>query len=107
MVKTVGNYAVPRILCGQQLTPDANTVVMLSASWCGFCRQARIFMHDEHIKHCEYDIETDQEGMRRFAAQPVKVIPILTLGDETFVGFEREQLVQALVAKGLRVLGED
>lgn len=107
MIKTVSNFAVPRVMCGRPLMPDAQTVVMLSASWCGYCRQARTYMHEQHIKHCEYDIETDQEGIRRFAAQAVKVIPILTLGEQTFVGFEREALDQALAAKGLRPVGED
>ena len=39
-----------------------------------------------------------------WTAQAVKVIPILTLRDQTFVGFEREEIEQALVAKGLRKL---
>ena len=101
---TVSNRSLPPIRCGQEFEPDADTVVMLSASWCGYCRKARGFLQGEHIKHCEYDIETDAEGKRRFAAQPLRVIPILILRDQTFVGFEREQIVQALVAKGLRAL---
>ena len=91
--------------CERPLQPDADTVVMLSASWCGYCRAARRFLHSEHIKHCEYDIETDAEGRRRYAALPVQAVPILSLGQDTFIGFEREQLVQALVAKGLRKSG--
>lgn len=106
-IKTVNNFAVPRLMCEREVMPDANTVVMLSASWCGYCKQARSFMHDEHIRHCEYDIETDQEGRRRFAQQPLKVIPILSLGEQTLVGFEREELEQALMAKGLRSLEEN
>lgn len=106
ITQMVSNRSLAPIRCGQQLTPDADTVVMLSASWCGYCRQARRFLQGEHIKHCEYDIESDAEGKRRFEAQPVKVIPILTLRDETFVGFEREQIEQALMAKGLRDLGD-
>lgn len=100
----VSNRSLAPIRCDQDLGPDADTVVMLSASWCGYCRQARRFLQGEHIKHCEYDIETDAEGKRRFEAQPMKIIPILTLRDQTFVGFEREQIEQALVAKGLRGL---
>ena len=102
IIQMVSNRSLAPIRCGQELKPDADTVVMLSASWCGYCRQARRFLQGEHIKHCEYDIETDAEGKRRFEAQPVKVIPILSLSDQTFVGFEREQIEQALVAKGLR-----
>jgi mycoredoxin len=106
LAMTLGHRSPPAVACDATQRPAADTVVMLSASWCGYCRAARRFLQDENIKHCEYDIESDAEGRRRFAAQSVKVIPILTLGEETFVGFEREQLVQALVAKGLRALGE-
>jgi len=106
MITMVSNRSLSPIRCGQELNPDADTVVMLSASWCGYCRKARRYLQGEHIKHCEYDIETNAEGMRRFDAQPVKVIPILTFGGETFVGFERERIEQALVAKGLRGLAD-
>ena len=105
-IQMVSNRSLAPIRCGQQLNPDVDTVVMLSASWCGYCRQARRYLQQEHIKHCEYDIETDAEGKRRFEAQPVKVIPILTLREQTFVGFEREEIEQALMAKGLRGLGD-
>lgn len=104
MIQMVNNRSPEAVRCGQDLTPDADTVVMLSATWCGYCRQARRYLVGEHIKYCEYDIESDAEGRRRFAAQAVKVIPILTLRDQTFVGFEREQIEQALVAKGLKSL---
>lgn len=102
MTMMVTNRTPAPVRCEQPLLPDADTVVMLSASWCGYCRAARRFLHSEQIKHCEYDIETDAEGRRRYAALPFKAIPILSLGKETFVGFEREQLEQALVARGLR-----
>jgi glutaredoxin len=94
------------VRCERPLQPDADTVVMLSASWCSYCRAARRFLHAEQIKHCEYDIETDAEGQRRYAALPFKAIPVLSLGKETFVGFERARLEQALVAKGLRKPGK-
>ena len=106
MTMMLTNRTPAPVHCDRPLQPDADTVVMLSASWCGYCRAARRFLHNEQIKHCEYDIETDAEGRRRYAALPFKAIPILSLGEKTFVGFEREQLEQALVAKGLRKSGK-
>jgi len=88
--------------CGRDVQPDADTIVMLSASWCHYCRAARRYLQGEHIAHCEYDIERDAEGQRRYAAMPVKMIPVLTLGDTTFIGFEREEIEKALQARGLR-----
>jgi len=104
MIQMVSNRSPAPIRCGHELTPDTDTLVMLSASWCGYCRQARRYLTGENVKYCEYDVETDSEGRRRFAEQAHKVVPILMLRGETFLGFEREQIEQALVAKGLKNL---
>ena len=103
-VMIINSRTLAPIRCGETLTPDNHTVVMLSASWCGYCRAARRFLQGEKIKYCEYDIETDAEGRRRFARQPVKMIPLLFLDDQIFIGFNRLELLQALSAKGLREL---
>ena len=89
------------VVCGTHVTPDAKTVVMLSASWCGYCRRARAFMQDEGIAHCEYDVETSSEGRREYAAMPVKVVPVIKVGDETLIGFSRDELERTLFAQGL------
>ena len=91
----------PPIQCGKKVVPDANTVVMLSASWCGYCRRARAFMQDEGIKHCEYDVETSAEGRREYAALPMKIVPVIKVGDETLIGFSPEELKHALFTQGL------
>ena len=98
---TLSPPSLPPVRCGVDVAPDDDTVVMLSASWCRYCRKARAFLQDESIRHCEFDIETTGEGRRRFAALPVKVIPVLTVGDETMVGFNRHELMQTLVARGV------
>lgn len=98
----VRSQVPPAIECDLTLRPDADTVVMLSASWCQYCRAARRFLHREHIKYCEYDIETSTEGRRRYRAQTTHVIPILSLRDQVFIGFDESQITQALIGYGLR-----
>ena len=44
--------------CDIDVRPDADTVVMLSAAWCGYCRRARTWLVANHVRHCEYDVET-------------------------------------------------
>jgi glutaredoxin len=90
----------PPISC-TQTPPDADTLVMLSASWCGYCRRARAFLHEHAIKHCEYDIERTPAGRRLFAAQAAKVIPVILVRGDTLVGFNREEILQTLAAHGL------
>lgn len=94
------------VVCDRDLVPDGDTVVMLSASWCGYCRRARVFMQDEGIRHCEYDVETSAEGRRQFADMSLKVIPVIRVRDDTLVGFSKTELMQTLVAHDLATLGD-
>lgn len=89
------------IRCGIDHTPGADTVVMLSAAWCGYCRRARAYLQKEGIAHCEYDIETSERGRELFARVPVKVIPILMIRDDTLVGFDSVEIEQSLAAHGI------
>jgi len=90
----------PPISC-TRTPPDADTLVMLSASWCGYCRRARAFLHERAIKYCEYDIERTPEGRRLFAAQATQVIPVILVRGDTLVGFNRDEIMQTLAAHGL------
>jgi glutaredoxin len=94
------------IMCGRDHTPGADTVVMLSATWCGYCRRARTWLQDEGVEYCEYDVESSAEGRRRFAAAPVKVVPILEIHGDTLVGFNRTEIEQTLIAHGLADFAE-
>ncbi len=98
--------AGPPIACGRDVIPDAGTVVMLSASWCRYCRKARAYLQDEGIVHCEFDVETTPEGQRQFAAMSVKMIPVLKIGEDILVGFSHDELEQALVANGVANFGD-
>ena len=94
------------VRCDSDLTPTRDTVVMLSASWCGYCRRARDYLHEQAIAHCEYDVETTAEGRRRFAAMPVKVIPVISIRGDTLIGFNRSEISQSLIAHGLADFGD-
>ena len=100
----ISRSSVRPVHCDKDLTPGADTVVMLSASWCQYCAAARRYFVREKIEYCEYDVEQDPEGRRRYARMPVKMIPVLTLGHANFIGFEQEEIEKALQARGLRPL---
>lgn len=89
------------VFCDAAVVPQADTVVMLSAAWCGYCRRARAFLQDAGIAHCEYDVESSARGRALFAEQPLKVIPVLLIKGDTLVGFNREEIRQSLAAHGI------
>ncbi|MEM7540390.1 MAG: glutaredoxin domain-containing protein [Pseudomonadota bacterium] len=83
-------------VCEKDVMLDADTVVMLSASWCRYCRQARSYLHEENIRHCEYDVEKNAEGQRRYAALPQKMIPVIEVYGRRIYGFNETSLREAL-----------
>lgn len=91
----------PPVMCDGVVAPQADTVIMLSATWCGYCRRARAFLQDEGIAHCEYDVESSARGRALFAEQPLKVIPVLLIKGDTLIGFNREEIRQSLAAHGI------
>ena len=95
-----GSHVYNAIAC-DSATPDVD-VVMLSASWCGYCRRARAYLHENNIRHCEFDIEHTAVGRKRFDAQPLKVIPVIEVGGrDTLIGFNPTELEQSLLAHNL------
>jgi len=98
--------APPPVVCERDLVPTPNTVVMLSASWCGYCRRARAWLTDSAIEYCEYDVETTPGGREQFAALSHKVVPVLKIRDDILVGFNPTEIEQALAAHGITAFDE-
>lgn len=86
---------VPPVFCPETASPAADTVIMLSASWCGYCRRAREFFVRERIDYCEYDIETSATGARRHAAIGARGVPVILVRGQAIVGFSPAAVLAA------------
>ncbi len=71
------------------------TVIMLGASWCGFCRQARKFFDAHDVRFTEIDVEkTDHVDIQRLYRQ--NGVPVIFIGTEQVKGFDEPQLRELL-----------
>ena len=71
------------------------TVIMLSASWCGYCRQARKFFDAHDIQFTEIDVEkTSHADIQRLYRQ--NGVPVIFIGSEQVKGFDEPQLRELL-----------
>jgi len=93
-------------MCGVDVEAEAADVVMLSASWCRYCARARGFFVAEDINYCEYDIEQTTQGAALYGRSRFGAIPVIFIGDETLVGFNREQVTSALIAENIMSLDD-
>ena len=69
----------------------AQPVIMLAASWCGFCRQARTFFKAHDIKFTEIDVErTDHADIQLLYRQ--NGVPVIFIGSDQVQGFDEPKL---------------
>ena len=78
---------------------------MYATEWCGSCRRAREYLHDNDIVYTEYDIERDESAKRRLAEiNPRASVPTFRIDDIVQVGFSPEGFEQKLNEAVLRRL---
>ncbi|MDA0820889.1 MAG: glutaredoxin domain-containing protein [Proteobacteria bacterium] len=93
--------AVAAVQCASEAAEETVDVVMLSASWCRYCRAARNFFVANNVNYCEWDIELSTRGAALYERSAHKGIPIIYLGDEVIVGFDHDQLSRSLASSDL------
>jgi glutaredoxin len=68
-------------------TVGDSKVVLLSASWCGYCKRARTDFRAWGVHFREYDVETSDAGRRAYALIGERFVPILLIGERQLYGY--------------------
>lgn len=76
-------------------------VVLLSATWCGYCRKLRADLDRWGVRYREYDVENSAEGARAAGLLRTAGVPVLLVGDRRFVGYVPERIRRSLAESGL------
>jgi glutaredoxin len=76
-------------------------VVLLSASWCSYCRKLRADLKQWGVHYREYDIERSEAGMRAFSLLKSSGVPVLIVGEQRFHGYVPRQIHESLSEAGL------
>jgi len=68
----------------------ANTVVMYSTSWCGYCRKAASHFRKNGIPFSERDIEKSEKAAREYKELNGRGVPVILIGNRRMNGFSSE-----------------
>jgi glutaredoxin len=72
-------------------------ITLYSTSWCGYCRQARAYMDERHIRYTSHDIERDARASARMRQlNPQGGVPTFDIDGRPMVGFNRHALELAI-----------
>lgn len=81
---------------------DTNTVTIYSASWCGFCHAAKQYLDKLGIKYNDQDVEHDPKAAEESVTKSgQRGIPVLDIGGDIIVGFDRPKIDASLKAHNL------
>lgn len=77
-------------------------VVMISASWCGYCKSLRENFKTWGVRYVELDIDKDPAGRRVYSLAQARGVPVVLVGERIFHGYDPGSIHQAIVDAGLQ-----
>jgi glutaredoxin 3 len=82
---------------------DENTqVTIYSAPWCAFCHAAKQFLDSKKVKYKDIDVDADHKAAMELVQKTGQAgIPVLQIGSEVIIGFNRPAIESALRANKL------
>ncbi|MEK7144606.1 MAG: glutaredoxin domain-containing protein [Patescibacteria group bacterium] len=72
-------------------------VTIYSTPTCHFCQMSKDFLKEKGINYIEYDVAHDLEKRQEMIQKSGQMgVPVLFVGDEMIIGFDKERLVSTL-----------
>lgn len=77
-------------------------VKVYSTSWCGFCHQAKKYFDSIGVSYSDVDVEADPKEAEEMVSKSQQMgVPVIEIGDEVIVGYDRPRIDSALKKSGL------
>ena len=77
-------------------------VTIYSTTWCAFCKAAKNYFDDKGVAYTEVNVEQDAEAGQQIAKETGQMgVPVIRIGKELIVGFDRPKIDAALKTEGL------
>lgn len=72
-------------------------VILYSTPVCPYCVALKSFLEDNMIEYEEKDVSSDQVALERMIEKTgAKEVPVVEIGDEFVVGFDKNKLSELL-----------
>lgn len=81
---------------------DQPNVKIYSATWCAFCHAAKDYLDKLGVKYQDLDVEANPAaGLEAVNKSGQRGIPVIDIGGDIIVGFDRPHIDAALKTHGL------
>ncbi|MEE9382203.1 MAG: glutaredoxin family protein [Nannocystaceae bacterium] len=96
------SFQLPNTLEPPEEAPPTGGVIVYKTDWCGVCKQLTRYLDRKGVAYVAKDIEKDQQAAAELQAKarakgfPLGSVPVIDVGGELMVGFDRGRLEQLL-----------
>jgi glutaredoxin len=86
--------------------PPEGSVIVYSATWCGFCKKTKAWLKEHNVPYIERDVEktpgaqAELDQKLKAAQVPGGGIPVVDWGGTLVMGFDQAALTRLLAEKG-------
>jgi glutaredoxin 3 len=67
-------------------------VTVYTSDTCGYCHMVKQYLNERNVPFIEKNISTDISARRELISQGYMGVPVILVGDETIVGFDKARL---------------
>lgn len=71
-------------------------VVVYSSDTCPYCVAAKDFLTEKNVEFVEKNVTTDTEARNELIEKGYRGVPVIVVGEEEIVGFDKERLSSLL-----------
>jgi len=72
-------------------------VTIYSAPWCAFCHMTKHYLDNLGIAYKDIDVDSNADAARELVAKTGQAgIPVIEIGDQTIIGFNKPEIDSAL-----------
>ncbi len=71
-------------------------ITVYTSDTCGYCQMLKEYLKDRKITYTEKNINTDAQARNELISKGYMGVPVVIVGDETIVGFDKAKLDQIL-----------
>jgi len=76
-------------------------VTVYSTPTCPYCHQVKAYLARRGVEFAEYDVSVDQTAAQEMIRKSGQMgVPVITIGDQMVIGFDRARLEQLLASVG-------
>lgn len=84
-----------RVPEGMRILVGNERVVLLTTTWCGYCKKLRADLDAAGVAYREWDTETTEVGSQaRARLGGGRTVPVTIVGDDILYGYQPERIIQ-------------